>query len=86
MAYYRPTDINPNWLSDWVERITEGKEPLEVLDELCQSAVGVNSVGAPDIIQKYASHIHAHLLAALKVGMKFQQMKLNADLLIEDAE
>lgn len=67
VGYYRPTGINPNWIRGFVEY---GDDWRETLDELCQSACGVE-VGASDQCQRNAKHVHAHLLAAFYLGLDF---------------
>lgn len=67
-GYYRPDDTNPNWYEIWTEQIDEGVPPEEVLDQLCRGACGIEECGPSDECQRYAKHIHAHLIAAFRAG------------------
>lgn len=67
-GYYRPDKTNPNWYGIFTEQIEVGEPPEEVLDNLCELACGIRLGGASDACMRYATHIHAHLMAAFKVG------------------
>ena len=70
-GYYRPSvkDTNPNWYGSFTEQIEQGEDPEDVIDQICELACGIK-FGASDMCQKYAKHIHAHLIAAFKVGQR----------------
>lgn len=72
-GYYRPEEVNPNWYNIWPELLEE-MPPNEVLDQLCEIAVGIK-IGASDEVQRFAKHIHACLIAAYKVGKAEQALK-----------
>ena len=80
MEYYRPQNVNPNWYGIFTEQIDDGEDPAEVLDQLCELACGIKS-GASDNCQKYAKHIHTHLIAAFKVGKKVAYSEMDSALL-----
>lgn len=67
-GYYRPKGVNPNWYDIWTEQVDAGVPPEEILDELCRLACGIDPCGPSDECQRYAEHIHAHLIAAFKIG------------------
>lgn len=67
--YYRPRNTNLKWYDIFTEQLEDGELPEEVLDSLCESACGIK-IPATDTCQAYARHIHAHLIAAFKLGQK----------------
>lgn len=65
--YYRANNTNPNWFGIFTEQLDDGIDPEDILDQICELACGIE-IGASDTCQKYAKHIHTHLLAAFKLG------------------
>ena len=75
--YYRPTYVNPRWYEMFIEQLDCRILPEDILDNICELACGIK-IGASDECQRYAKHIHTHLIAAFKLG---QEVGKNGQLL-----
>ena len=66
-GYYRPTSTNPNWTESWQDQFDDGIPSEEILDTLARLSCGIEA-GASDKCQRYAKHVHSHLIAAFELG------------------